>query len=409
MHTEQILADKHIKSEGLFTSTTTETVQSLRKKVGTLERCLIMFAMNMQVLLIACKTLKKPLLIWKTLIKMISLRKNIRGSEVIKLQKVNGKYYLHLFAPGWPSSGNNAMIKQELLKQSFPLTFADKVSFIFFAITRRCPLRCEHCFEWNNLNHKETFSKEELMQVADIYQHQGVLQIHFSGGEPMVRMHDLLEVIKYASPKSECYVLTSGLNLTWENALLLKQNGCTGITISIDHYIEELHNSFRHNATIFRQAVEAVKHSLKAGMLTTITVCITREFIAGGHLFPYLEFAKKLDVHFVQLLEPRAVGHFAGKNVLLEEYHLKEVEDFFIAMNSNPKYKDYPSLLYHGFHQRRMGCYTGSHSVYIDSVGDVHACPFCHTKSYNIKTILQAGNKTIPVRESFCPSYERTA
>jgi MoaA/NifB/PqqE/SkfB family radical SAM enzyme len=142
-------------------------------------------------------------------------------------------------------------------------------------------------------------------------------------------------------------------------------------------------------------------------MLTTITVCVTREFIDNGHLLPYLEFAKKLDVHFVQLLEPKAVGHYSGKDVLLKEQHVKELENFFITINSEPKYKDYPSVMYHGFHQRRMGCYTSSHSVYIDSIGDVHACPFCHTKSYNIQEIINAENKIIPRKENNCPAYEK--
>ena len=263
---------------------------------------------------------------------------------------------------------------------------------MFLAITCKCPLRCEHCFEWDNLNKKEIFSRDDLMRVISFYQQQSILQIYFSGGEPMVRFRDLLQLINYAKNKSECFVLTSGFNLTAENAKLLKQSGCTGVEISIDHYIPDLHNAFRHNPTIFKQAVDGVHAALKTGLITCISVCITREFIEGGHLMPYLDFAKNLGVHYVLLLEPRAVGHYANKDVLLEKKHIDELENFFVMINNNHAYKDYPTVLYNGYHQRRAGCYTGSHSLYIDSAGYIHACPFCHTKSMNIRDVLNKKN-----------------
>jgi len=199
-------------------------------------------------------------------------------------------------------------------------------------------MRCEHCFEWDNLNQRETFTREQLVQIVDLYQRQGVNQIHFAGGEPLARLRDLIEVIVFARAKSDCYVVTSGFNLTWENALPLKIAGCKGVIVSIDHYLADRHDRFRHHAGIFDQAVAGVRASVEAGMVTAVSVCATREFI-----------------------------------------------------------------------ERRVGCYSGSRSVYIDSAGDVHACPFCHTKSYNIGVLLKAGNTTLPAKENSCPRYGKIA
>ena len=63
-------------------------------------------------------------------------------------------------------------------------------------------------------------------------------------------------------------------------------------------------------------------------------------------------------------------------------------------------------MLYHGYHQNRIGCFAGSRSIYIDSVGDVHACPFCHTKSYNILGLIRSHNYTLPEKENACPRYK---
>lgn len=393
-----------------------DTLQPLEEKnripnaaVTPLLRHFIWLCIKIRILFITVVTVKKPALSWKIFKQLIAIRKKTWGTKMKKMYRINGKYYFNLYTPGWPSRAYDELVINEIKRHAFPLAVVDKLSFIFLAVTRKCPMRCEHCFEWENLNKKETFTKDELKEIVDIYQQQGVLQIHFSGGEPMVRAHDLIDVIKYAKNKSECYVVTSGFNLTTENAFFLKEAGCKGVVVSIDHYIPALHNSFRKHPGIFAMAVQGVRASLNAGMVTAISVCITRDFIDGGHLIPYLEFARDLGVHFVQLLEPKNVGHYADKDVLLEEEQVEQLEEFFTTVNHNKAYENYPTIMYHGYHQRRIGCYSGSRSVYIDSAGDVHACPFCHTASYNIGAILKSGNKEIPVKENLCPRYEKIA
>jgi MoaA/NifB/PqqE/SkfB family radical SAM enzyme len=124
---------------------------------------------------------------------------------------------------------------------------------------------------------------------------------------------------------------------------------------------------------------------------------------------PYMDFARRLGVQFVQVLEPRQIGHYANKEVLLEEQHIRLLEEIFTAVNHSPKYKDHPTMLYHGYHQRRVGCFSGSRSVYVDSAGDVHACPFCHTKSYNIIELVRANKKALPQKENACPLFGKIA
>ena len=170
-----------------------------------------------------------------------------------------------------------------------------------------------------------------------------------------------------------------------------------------------LHNAFRGDSRIYDLAVEAVEASINAGMVTALSICVSGEFIEAGNLMPYLKFAKDLGVQFVQILEPKDIGRYAGQAVLLQEKHIQQLEDFFKLINHSPQYRDFPTLMYHGYHQRRVGCYSGSRSVYIDSAGNVNACPFCHTHSYNLRKVLDAGETTIPVKENLCPRYENIA
>ncbi|MDB5210196.1 MAG: radical protein [Sediminibacterium sp.] len=373
------------------------------------EKKIVWWAIKLRLFYLTCITIKHPKRIMKLFAVMLKLRKNIWGGDLEKIHRIGNRYYYNIYTPGWPSKAYDDLIKSELRRHASPLTISEKLSFIFFAVTRKCPLRCEHCFEWDNLNQKESFTKEELLKTVELFQKEGVLQIHFSGGEPMVRIKDLLEVIKLASNKSECWVVTSGFNLTKENAGLLKKAGCKGVVVSIDHYIPELHNLFRNHPDSFNKAVEGVKAARNAGLVTAVSVCATKHFISSGHTMPYIEFAKTLGVNFVQVLEPKNVGNYSGKDVLLEEQHIVQLEKIFTNVNHSPVYKDYPTLMYHGYHQRRVGCFSGSRSVYVDSVGDVHACPFCHTSAYNILDIIRGEHATLPLKENACPRYEKIA
>jgi MoaA/NifB/PqqE/SkfB family radical SAM enzyme len=378
-------------------------------RCSIIERNIVWIAIRLRILYLACRELKQPLIIWKTYRSLIRLRKDVWGGDLKKLYRIGGKYYFNMYTPSWPSRTYDNIWKSELRRHIPNTVSEEKTFFAFFAITRKCPMRCEHCFEWDNLNQKESFTKRDLFKVLDIYHNEGVQQFHFSGGEPMTRFKDLVELFKYNKGKSECWVVTSGFNCTYENAKLLKEAGCKGVVVSIDHYIPELHNIFRGHTEAFSHAINAVRAVKQAGLVTAISVCVTKAFIDGGHLMLYMEFAKELGVHFVQMLEPRSIGHYEGQNVLLQEKHIKTLEGFFKEMNHSKKYKNYPTLLYHGYHQRRVGCFAGSRSVYIDSAGDVHSCPFCHTSSFNIIEQIRKGNLNIPKKENSCPQFNKIA
>lgn len=82
-------------------------------------------------------------------------------------------------------------------------------------VTHRCPLSCLYCYNPLELTRREgeldTESwKRVLREAADI----GVLQVHFSGGEPLLRP-DILELIREAS-RLELFsnLITSGIGLS---------------------------------------------------------------------------------------------------------------------------------------------------------------------------------------------------
>ncbi len=315
-------------------------------------------------------------------------RKYILGNRrVKKIAQVGGKYYWGAYIPAWPSCIFHDFLKAEL-HRVYPLGIkTNRLNNIYLAITNKCPLQCDHCYEWDALNKRENLSAEGLKSIVQKFQLEGVSQIHLSGGEPLVKMKDIIELLHTSEKKSEFWVLTSGFNLTLENANVLKKAGLTGVMISLDHFDPEMHNMFRgfHNA--YSGAIDGARNAIAAGLVTVLNLCVTKAFVTKENLMTYMELAKRLGVSFVQFLEPRAVGHYKGKNVDLSREQELIVEDIYITMNYDDTFSDFPAVCYHGYHQRRMGCHAGGNrSLYVDTVGDIHACPFCQSSTGNAIT-----------------------
>jgi len=342
----------------------------------------------------------------KVIRQLYHLEKSILGGLQTKIIRLDGKFYHYLYAPGYPSKAFDNYIKAEFHRILPIKKKTNKLTFIIFAITSKCPLRCEHCFEWNNLNKSESFNSNELNLVISKFQNDGIAQFHLSGGEPMVRIKDLEQVIRQGRDKSEFYVLTSGFNFTPANAKALRQAGLTGVVISLDHFDPEMHNAFRGFNNSYDDVVFAVHNAHAQKLVVALSICVTRSFITWDNLLQYAKLAKELKVAFIQILEPKAVGHYEGKDVALNKDHFDLLNKFYLTLNFNPTYADYPIIVYHGYHLRTVGCFSGGNRMlYIDSEGYVNACPFCHTKNFNIKDVIH-GQSATPVIQGTCPRFE---
>ncbi|MEO6813757.1 MAG: radical SAM protein, partial [Ginsengibacter sp.] len=238
------------------------------------------------------------------------------------------------------------------------------------------------------------------------FQELGITQGQLSGGEPLNRFDDIIFILQNIKKGTEVWLYTSGYHFTEERSALLKQEGLTGITVSLDHWIPELHNTFRGKENAFEWAEKAVANARKQDLVVCLSLCATKEFINTNNLLQYAKLAKQWGVSFIQVLEPRAVGHYAEKDIYLNKTKISELEDFYATFNYNKTYADYPSIVYHGFYSRRIGCGGGGkHYVYIDTDGDVHDCPFCQRKLFsalhdpvekNIRLMLNKGCGAYP-------------
>ncbi|ULT57223.1 pyrroloquinoline quinone biosynthesis protein PqqE [Neobacillus drentensis] len=100
-------------------------------------------------------------------------------------------------------------------------------------LTHRCPLHCPYCSNPIEMaKEAKELSTEEWRRILSEAAELGVVEVHFSGGEPLFR-DDLEALISHAAGL-EMYVnlITSGIGLTAEKAIRLKEAGLANVQVS---------------------------------------------------------------------------------------------------------------------------------------------------------------------------------
>ncbi len=358
--------------------------QASRIVVNRREKVVLQLRVLWQVFQVSLQQTGNPLTAIQMIWRIREKYQTIFGEPLMtKIAKVDGRFFWRLGAAGFPSPASVRMHQNEV-SRFMPGTSPYGLRTLLFAITKKCALNCEHCFEWEHLNQQEVLSTADLIEIVRKYQAYGTTQIMLSGGEPMLRVNDIYKVLEAALGGTDFWIITSGVGLTAERAKRLKQLGLTGVMVSLDHFDASRHNAFRGFENAYDSAVQAVVNANQAGLVTTLSLCATKTFTTAENLARYMELAKTLGVSFVQILEPRASGRYQDQDVELGEKELLLLEKMYADYNTSSAFQDFPIVNYLGYHQRKVGCFgAGNRFFYIDTDGDAQICPFCTNKVAN--------------------------
>lgn len=302
--------------------------------------------------------------------------------EQVRCALAGGRVYTHVHAPGWPSRAFARHVGAELTVLDAAVgedgALPARLQSVIFAITKRCTLRCEHCCEWQQIEQPEVLSATDVARIVARFRELGVTQVHFSGGEPLCRLDDLLAVARSEAGAIDFWLFTSGVGLDRETARRLRRAGVRGVNLSLDHWGAAGHDAFRGAPGTFAAAVGAAESAREAGLALCLTLCATRQFTTPGNLLCYADLARRLGAGFIQVLEARAVGRYAGQDVALTEEQVAVLDSFVATMNRDARRATAPLVVYPAGDQRRLGCVgAGRRYLYVDPDGLVHPCPFC--------------------------------
>jgi len=200
---------------------------------------------------------------------------------------------------------------------------ADKKPVVVWNMTRRCNLRCVHCYARSeDISYDNELNREQSLKMIDDLAEFGVPVILFSGGEPLVHPR-LAEYAEYAVKKGmRAVISTNGTLITAEKAKVLKEIGLSYVGISLDG-LEETHDKFRGLKGAFKKAMQGIKNCQKAGIKVGLRFTINKRNV---HEIPGIfDLLEKLEI-------PRACFYHLvysgrGSEIAKEDLNHQETRD----------------------------------------------------------------------------------
>ncbi|MCL2360601.1 MAG: radical SAM protein [Defluviitaleaceae bacterium] len=286
-----------------------------------------------------------------------------------------------------------------------------------FDITLKCMYRCKHCnvAAGDALNDEMTF--EQIKEVLNQLDDEGVSDVSITGGEPLLRK-DCLDILEYASTKRGFFLTlnTNGLLLT-PDIIKFFEEKCPDIhvCVSLDGYTPETYSILRQRrvdaddilSDEFNTVVHALRLLVRSKLKCSVNYTITKATLP--YIYDTYDFIKRIGIKSILAIKffPYGYGR-QGRDVLELDYNLwsdflmnltvKKTTDLHyrgIQVSVTCPWEMYLPLLDNGFTRddindlynynspleselyrrfRSLGCHAGVTSCAISPNGDLYPC-----------------------------------
>lgn len=282
---------------------------------------------------------------------------------------------------------------------------------LIFFVTSHCNSRCQHCFNWKNLNNKQDLNLEKIEEISKKL--PNIENLLLSGGEPFLRQ-DLVELIKIFKTNNNIKsvsIPSNGISKDLIVDSLKKISSINNIKISVNFSIdglEKTHNKIRGIENNFKKTFDTINkiEQLKnegADIVIQINSVITNEnkdqllelnnLISKDH---------KISGHFFEIIRPFGpekanslqIEYTFFKKLLLQQYNLlkndqkkesklkKSLRKIFFLGHQEIIYR----IQYNNYFQKKpwpMACSAGKNIIVLNDDGTISPCEL-RAEKYNL-------------------------
>lgn len=175
------------------------------------------------------------------------------------------------------------------------LQFAkDKKPVVVWNMTRRCNLKCVHCYAKAVDEHgQDEIGTAKAKEIIDDLAAYGAPVMLFSGGEPLVRK-DLVELAHHAVGKGmRAVISTNGTLITKAKAKELKDVGLSYVGISMDGG-PETHDKFRGVSGCYAKTIAGIENCKAEGLKVGLRFTLNKRNVAEVPVL--FQLLKDLDI-----------------------------------------------------------------------------------------------------------------
>jgi MoaA/NifB/PqqE/SkfB family radical SAM enzyme len=280
-----------------------------------------------------------------------------------------------LYQPPLPSAPAMKVLASRLLQERTgrPLPATHTLQ-----LTSACQCDCVHCSAARHRKPGQAeLTTEECRALIRQSEALGVVNIVFTGGEPMLR-RDLYDLISFVDKREAIGTMfTNGMLLTEENVARLQEAGLFSLMVSLDSPDPEEHNRMRRAARCWERATEGIQRCLEAGLLCGISTYATPERLRNGQVGEMIELARALRAHEITIFDVVPTGRLLRQDEcsLLSEADRQELCALEEEINAR---RGYPHVITqaHVNGPTGAGCYAAWLQFYSTAYGDIMPCDF---------------------------------
>ena len=313
-----------------------------------------------------------------------------------KPRKVGRNLILHSHLPPVNSKAYTRFIDEHLLAKT------DGPSHAQIALTNACPQNCEYCY--NKDRKGKVIDTAIIKKAIQELKEMGVFWLGFTGGEPLLQ-EDIVEITESVGDDCAVKLFTTGCTLTPQLAQDLRNAGLFSVSVSLDHWKQELHDKARRYAGAFQTALKAINIFKNLGDVDVgVSAVLSKEMIKRNEVEEFLDFLIGLGIHEAWLSEckPSVEDFWTDDQVVTEPERLKLVE---LQDRFNREGKITVNYLAHFEGKEHFGCNAGHKMVYIDPFGEVSPCVFIPMTFGNVRE--ESLKKIFKEMKSHFPSEDR--
>lgn len=254
-------------------------------------------------------------------------------------------------------------------------------------VTLKCNLNCTHCIDdagMENKNNIYEMKDQEIYALFDYLLENGVREVSFSGGEPLLR-ESIFDFIKYLSTKKCKTTLLSNLILLDEKKLKkLQDAGVHYIRTSLEGADKETHDSIRGqgNFDLLLKSFSLLKQLIYVKKGVSVTIRKNNQ----DQLDKIAELIRQYD--FTELTISLLMPSGRGKNLadlMLSRQEFKDFLDYLEDFKKNnqdlnihfetPLYALYYYQKNNPVYKEHYPCLIGRSFLGFKANGDIYACP----------------------------------
>lgn len=252
--------------------------------------------------------------------------------------------------------------------------------------TSACNLHCTGCWA-AEYGHQLNLSFDEIDNIIQQGKELGVYMYIYTGGEPMVRHHDLIRLCeKHNDCLFLCFTNATLIDEKFADEMLRVGNFIPAISLEGD----KMATDARRGEGVYNQVIKTIHLLKEKKLIFGISSCYTSQNFDSITSQEYYDQLIDLGAYFIWYFHYMPVGNDASIDLLPTPAQRR---DIYYRIREYRATKPLFAMDFQNDAQYVGGCIAGGRRyLHINANGDVDPCVFIHYSDSNIreKTLLEA-------------------